>query len=152
GAVGALWMAGQWVARSHGALSFARGTGIGAASGLPFGPLGDVLARSALAELDLEDVHGGARVAILAGFGLLVALGLLSWVKAREKRSPAATERLSELRGATGLWGALAWWLVGTAPLAFLLPDWNSWRTTLPGLWLGLPILGFLGLARPGLA
>jgi hypothetical protein len=48
--------------------------------------------------------------------------------------------------------GGLVWWLIGVAPLALIVVGWNDWRTTLPGLWLGLALIGFLGLVRPWLA
>ena len=44
------------------------------------------------------------------------------------------------------------WFAAGVTSLALLLPDWNGWRTALPGLWLGVAVAGTLGAARPFLA
>jgi hypothetical protein len=64
-------------------------------------------------------------------------------------RKPAA-RRLA--RHWPALAGSLVWWLAGVAPLALIVVGWNDWRTTLPGLWLGLALVGFLGLVEPWLA
>jgi hypothetical protein len=57
---------------------------------------------------------------------------------------PAARRRLS--RALPVIIGGGVWFLASSAPLALLLPDWNSWRTTIPSLGLGFAFAGWLGL------
>src|SRR5262249_34677239 len=98
-----------------------------------------------LSQLNLEDVPAEPRAMLLAAYGLIAA-GAIALVLFR--REPG---RRGVKAGAPLVGGAL-WWVAGIAPLALVVVGWNNWRSTLPGVWLGLSVIGFLGLVQPWLA
>lgn len=134
-AIACLVLAGHAVAHSHGA-------GLPTAAGGAGGePLFRVIGRALWAQLNLEDVRAGSGdfMAVLAWAPL--ALALATFVSRR------ARTRLRE-RAAIALAGA-AWFLLGAAALVTVLPDWNSWRSVLPGVGLGVALATVLGAAHP---
>jgi hypothetical protein len=142
------WMAGVvlvWFAGHE--LAHARGAGwlaAGSAASLP-SRLALAFSRSAVAQLNLEDAPP---VVVLVVSMAYVALGAAAaWMLFRDR---SARDRVG--RHAAPILGAVAWFAAGVAALSLLLPDWNAWRTALPGLWLGFAVAGFLGAARPALA
>lgn len=134
----ALWGVGHQLARVGGAGWLAAGTG----GGSFVGKLGVALARTLVAQWNLEDAHGGVVTLIVAATALVFAVAAVLFVgdpvKLRRHRAAAL--------------GSLVWLLAGVASLALLLPDWNAWRTALPALWLGVATAGVLGAIRPWLA
>ncbi|OGF21204.1 MAG: hypothetical protein A2V63_00215 [Candidatus Eisenbacteria bacterium RBG_19FT_COMBO_70_11] len=44
--------------------------------------------------------------------------------------------------------GGLLWWTAGTLPLAGILPNWNAWRSSLPGLGLGVAFAALFARGR----
>jgi hypothetical protein len=118
-AVLAVWQAGYAIARGHGVV-------LPSAGGDLAGHALDAIRLGVLATLDLEDatgmrlsgLHVGLRRDSACGSGT-AAFG----AKARQRVQRAAPAVLV----------ALAVYAAGTLPLAALLPDWNAWRSTLPG-------------------
>ena len=138
-AVAALWGAGYAVARTH-------GTGLppGAGAGLQATTLWTVLVQSLVAQLGGEGVSPALRSTLLALCGLLAAAALAGSFTGQARKRIA--------RAAPVLLGGLAWFAVSVLPLVFVLPNWNSWRTTVASLGLGFTLTGWLALASPSLA
>lgn len=138
-AIAIAWAAGYGVARAHG-VAFPPA----AAGGFPWHALPAVLRRAVVAQLDLEDLPGTLAWALAGANALLLILAL-----ARARHA----EVRARLRAALpAVAGGLAWFVAAVAPLALLLPDWNGWRTVVPGLGLGLALVALLAAAAPGLA
>lgn len=138
-AVAALWAAGYAIARHH-------GTGFPESAGAGFRPLAylAVLAQSLVAQMGWEDLATAWQVPLVALAGLLIVAGVVcSFTRAARRRLAGA---------APVLLGGLAWFLAGLVPLAFLSPDWNSWRTPVAALGLAVALGGWLALAAPPLA
>jgi len=96
------------------------------------------------AALNLEDLPRATAWALMATYAAIaVAAFVLLVGRARRTRVAA---------GAPALLGGAAWFVVGIAPLAIILPDWNAWRAILPGVGFGLAALGLMGIASPWLA
>jgi len=129
-----LWQVGYRIALGHGvALPHHEGE---------LAPdLATALRLGVFAALGLED-KGGA--ALLVGYGLvlLVAVGIAAFGRRARQRVTSA---------APALLAALGAYALGTLPLAVLLPDWNAWRDTVPGLALGVGLTAFVALASPTL-
>ena len=138
-AVVALWGAGYAVSRAH-------GTGLppGAGVGLKAGPLWAILVQALVSQLGYEGLAPALRGPLLALCGLLAAAALAG------SFSRPARKRIA--RAAPVLLGGLAWFAVGVVPLAFVLPDWNAWRTTVASLGLAFALTGWLALVSPSLA
>ena len=138
-AVGVVWLGGHLLGRTRGTLLMASGTldpeqmvGIGRA-----------LALSATALLNVEDLPARQAQLFLLGSALLVASAVVVLWRDRSRGHPRGVPR-------TAIGGSMAWFLLGTLPLA-LVSDWNGWRTSLTGLWLGIAVFGLLWSARPWL-
>jgi hypothetical protein len=110
------------------------------------GPAGylRLLGYATPAILNLEDVGGAARAAIVVGY--LVVAG---WAAVRLFGAPGR-RRLAAAKPVLAL-GA-AWFSLGIVPLLAVLDDWNAWRTPMPGLGFGLAAVGLVGIASPRLA
>jgi hypothetical protein len=139
--VGALWLAGRLVAQAHGVAWLAATAG--GRSWLGNGGL--ALWRSLAAQLNLEDMDAAYRGVVLALYAALALLALGLAIADRRVRSRLARHR-------AGLAVAAVWFALGVAPLALLLPDWESWRTSLAALWLGAAVVCGLALVRGWLA
>ncbi len=137
-AVAAIWVAGYTVARAHGA-ALPRGE-----AGSLWLPYLAVLVQATVSQMGYEGLAAGGAKVLLAGVGLLLAAGLALSIRRASRRRIA--------RAAPALLGGLAWFVLGVAPLVFVLPDWNAWRATVAALGLGLALTGWLGLAEPALA
>jgi hypothetical protein len=136
-AVAALWAFGYTIARAHG-VQFPPGGG-GAFSRLP-----DLFRRALTAQLNLEDLDEFRRPPVLVAYGLVAIWAAFAFARR------AARERV-QARWAP-LAAAGAWFLVGSLPLAVLLPDWNSWRGSVPGLGFAFFATGLLALASSEIA
>jgi hypothetical protein len=138
-AVVVLWGAGYAVSRAH-------GTGLppGAGAGLQAGPLWVILVQALVSQLGYEGLAPALRGPLLALCGVLAAAALAG------SFSRPARKRIA--RAAPALLGGLAWFAVGVVPLAFVLPDWNAWRTTVASLGLAFALTGWLALVSPSLA
>ena len=135
--VAALWAVGYVTARGHGVL-FPPGGG-SALSRLPD------LARHALtAQLNLEDLDEFRRQPLIVGYAVAALWAAVSFTRR------AARERV-RARWAP-LAAAGAWFVIGSLPLAVLLPDWNSWRGSVPGLGFAFLMTGTLALLSSELA
>jgi len=138
-AVAALWVAGYAVARLQ-------GTGFPASAGAGLRPQAylAVLAQSLVAQMGWEGLATAWQVPLVALAGLLIVAGVVcSFTSAARRRLAGA---------APVLLGGLAWFATGLVPLAFLHPDWNSWRTAVAALGLAVALGGWLALAAPPLA
>lgn len=139
-AVAAIWLIGHLLGRSRGTLLMAHdtldpGSAVGAAR---------ALALSVSAVLNLEDLASApARIFLLAMLAVFALGAVILW-----RDRPAGRRRAVPW---PAILGALAWFLLGTVPLA-LVSDWNGWRTAMTGLWLGVAGFGLLWSARPWLA
>ena len=136
-AVAALWAFGYTIARAHGVL-FPPG------GGNAFAQLPDLFRHALTAQLNLEDLDEIRRPPVLVAYALVAA-----WAAASFARR-AARERVRARRAP--LAAAAAWFVLGSLPLAVLLPDWNSWRGSVPGLGFGFLTTGLLALASSELA
>lgn len=143
-AVIAVWGIGHAIASMHGAVFIGPLPDEGLGPRMPFSALPSVLWRALVSQLNLEDVPSSIGSILLAAYGLITAAAV---VLAFRK---SAARRLHRASGP--LLGGVLWWILGVAPLALIVAGWNDWRTTLPGLWLGLSIIGFLGLVHPWFA
>jgi hypothetical protein len=129
--------------------SIALGHGAGAprpsplAAALAAGP--GVVAESLAAQLGLDGLAGGPRMilALLMGACAVVALGLFA--TRREARARLA-------RRAVLLFVGAAWFAIAIAPLIFAPDLWTPRHSCLPGLGLGLFLVGGLAVASPRLA
>ena len=138
--VGLVWFVGHQLAHARGAGWLAAGS----AASLP-SRFGLAFTRSVVAQLNLEDAP---RVTATLVWVLYAALGVgAGWIFARDRSARARVRRYR-----APILAALAWFALGLVAVSLLLPDWNAWRTALPGLWLGVVTAGFLGALRPSLA
>lgn len=135
----AVWGAGYAIALSHGVALPPKTQGA-----FPLGDFPGVLAKGLVAQLNLEDLPDDRR----AFFGTLYVIvfatvaALLFGAEAR-RRLKAARRAIEG-----GLW----WFVIASAPLTLVLPDWNAWRGSVPALGLGLALVGIAGIASPWLA
>jgi len=137
----ALWLAGRALAATHG-MRLPPG---GDLTHFAWAHVPEVLIRAVSAQLNLEPIAGPLRMTVGLAYLLIAAIGLLVFALDR-----AARARLAN--AAPVLAGAAAWFILGAAPFAGLLPDWNGWHVALPGLGLAFVALGALALGRPWLA
>ena len=135
--VAALWALGYTTARGHGVL-FPPGGGA-ALSRLP-----DLFRHALTAQLDLEDLDAFRLPPMVIGY---VAIGVGAAVSLARR----ATRERVRARWAP-LAAAGAWFVIGSLPLAVLLPDWNSWRGSVPGLGFAFLVTGTLALLSSELA
>jgi hypothetical protein len=142
--VAAIWAVGYAIALHHG-VTLPPGHAPGeSAAGAWLRKLPGLAARALAAAVNLEDVHGPNRVALVAG-ALLLTVALAFELRAREAR-----QRLRS--AAPALLVAAAWFGLGVLPLAALLPDWNAWRAWTPTLGFAIATTGALGAVSPWLA
>lgn len=138
GVLGA-WAIGYAVARAHGVALPPRQDGA-----FPLVRLPDLAGRAARAGFNLEDLAadlaGPARV-------LLAVLGLVTLAAFAR---PGSRERLR--RYVPAILIGLAVFLLGSLPLAWLLPDWNAWRAWIPMLGLVGALTLVCAAAAPWLA
>ncbi|HYM80342.1 MAG TPA: hypothetical protein VEY91_02900 [Candidatus Limnocylindria bacterium] len=134
-----LWAAGYTIAR-------ARGVELPPAtqSGFPFGEVAGILLRVLVAHLNLEEMSGERRAFFASLYGVLVVAAVVLLSRRAARARLVAREPV--------LLGGIAWFVLASAPLALLLPDWNAWRASLPALGLGVALTGLMGLASPWLA
>jgi hypothetical protein len=144
-AVAVVWVVGRVAAQSHGARWLAPGAGAAGAGRALLRDLAVAGWRSVAAQLNLEDARSLLGSVLLVLYGALALAAVAYALGDRQARARLARHKVVLL-------GAAAWFAVGVAPLALLLPDWESWRTPLPALWLGVAALGPLALIRGWLA
>jgi hypothetical protein len=135
----AVWAAGYAIALNHGVALPPRSQG-----SFPIGDLPGVLFKGLLAQLNLEDLAGDRRAFLGTLYALVFAAAaamlLVGTARRRVKAAPWAIA------------GGLAWFVIASAPLTLVLPDWNAWRGSIPALGLAVALVGFAGLASPWLA
>ena len=137
--VAALWGAGYAIALRDG-VQLPGGHGHGpSASVLP-----GLFTRASMALLNLEDLPTNAARGFLLAHALLILAAL--FVVARRRARPRLVSHLPTL-----LLGA-GWFVLGTALLAFVLPDWNAWRAWYAALGAGVALTVLLAVAWPPLA
>lgn len=132
-ALGGAWLALRLVASTHGS---AVPAGIASSS---VARIPAALARSLAAQIGVEDLPPAMAFAVILAYAALVAACV--WSARRSGASPSRADR-----GLVA--GGLAWWLAGSLPLAGV-PDWNAWRSSLPGLGLGLALGVLVARRRP---
>lgn len=133
------WAAGYAIARGHGVVIPPRPEGF-----LPVSRIPELAGRAFRAGFNLEDLGAGVAgpaTVLLAALGL-VTVGFLA--------SAGARRRLRELTPAILI--ALAVFVLGSLPLAWLLPDWNAWRAWIPTLALMVALVLACAAATPWLA
>lgn len=112
------------------ALAFAHGAGVPPLPGVPpIGAFVQVTVHSLRAFASLEDLPAALAALVTAGYAVVA---FAAW---RARAGEAARPRIDWPLVA----GALVLWAVAALPLTIFLPEWNSWRNTLPAL--GLAIL-----------
>ena len=132
-AAAGLWQVGYRIALGHGVL-------LPHHEGELAPDLFTALRLGVVAALGLEDQGGARGATLLVGYGLVVIAAALVGAFGRKARQRVTT-------AAPGILVALAAYVAGTLPLAVLLPDWNAWRDTVPGLALGVGLTAFVALA-----
>ena len=135
--VGALWLVGYFVARRHGVV-------LPQGHGLPWNRVPELLQLAGTSQLNLEDLSGLDRDLLILGYAALGVAAAASFLAARTRARVRSR--------ATTLAAGAIWFVAGSLPLAVLLPDWNAWRDSVPGLGFGLFVIGGLALASPWLA
>src|SRR5439155_1699279 len=86
--------------------------------------------------------HGrarGPRLAVAWGYVALAVAAALLAARGRVRSALAAR--------APVMLGGIAWFALGTLPLAWIWPDWNAWRNVTPSLGLGAALTAALGAA-----
>jgi hypothetical protein len=136
----ALWAAGRAIAAHYGASLPPHG----GLAGFPWGQIPRTLGMSVAAQLNLEELPPLARTLVLTGYGSVVVGALALCPRAASRRRLRAALPVAIL--------AACWFLVGAVPFAALLPDWNGWHLTVPGIGLALTLFLLLGAASPSLA
>lgn len=106
--------------------------------------LSKVLFLSLRAQLGLEDLAPGLVVTIAAALAVLGGLAVIL-ARGRPVPAPAGSSRRLQSWALVGL----VFWVAATIPLAGVLPNWNAWRSCVPGLGIGVAIAGLLS-AAPG--
>jgi len=134
-----LWAVGYAIARQHGVVLPPRPQGFLTPSRLV------ELARHALrAGFDLEDQSMVVVGPAVAALGLLVVAAVAALARAPARR---------RLRGyAPAILMGFGVFLLGSLPLAWLLPDWNAWRAWIPTLGLLAALTLVCASAMPWLA
>ncbi len=139
-AVAAAWATGRVVAFGHGAEVPPAGTIADAVAGIP-----GVLKASLEAQLGLGELEGGARLLVGAPLAGCVAVAAIL-VLARRASRERLQARLPVIAG-----GA-AWFALALGPLAFAAAMWTPRHSALPGLGLGVALVGAIACASPRLA
>jgi len=132
------WWAGYAVARAHG-VELPHQAGAQPITRFP-----RLMSLAVPAAFNLEDVPASELGPLTVGYLVIATLALLSLIR------PAARRQLS--LAAAALAGGTLWFLLGTAPLTRILPDWNSWRAWLPVLGLDFGVAAALALLYAPLA
>ncbi len=138
--VAGAWAAGRWLALAHGADVPARdsiATTLAAAPG--------VLRASLEAQLGLGELEGAAHTAIALLLAACIAAAGTIGMFRRESRARLVAR-------APLLLGGAAWFALAIAPLACAAALWTPRHTALPGLGLGLALVGAIACASPRLA
>jgi hypothetical protein len=131
-AVGMVVYVGHVIASRHGA---ALPTSGDASLGAPLTVIGLALA----AQLNAEWLGDPVRSMLWFSYAVCAIVTLAALVKTR--RTPATqTAFMIAIGGA-------AWFILGSAALSRVWPDWNGWRTVFPGLGLGVAAAALLGRA-----
>jgi hypothetical protein len=137
--VGTLVWVGHVLARSHGMML---PSDVGAAPDP--GRIGAALGRALVAGLDLEDLPPGIAWPIACAGVVALAAGVVRLARAAVRARVAA---------AAPVWlGGALWFAATAAPLAWVLPDWNGWRTIVPAAGLGVALMAWLGTISVPLA
>lgn len=135
----AVWATGYTIARAHGVAIPPRQEGL-----LPLTRLPELVGRVARAGFNLEDLTkdvAGPACVLLASIGLVMLGAFVSASARRRLRTSAPAILLG-----------LAVFLLGSLPLAWLLPDWNAWRAWIPMLALVMTVTLACAAASPWLA
>ncbi len=136
---GAVWALGYAIALRHGVL-------LPPGSEQPFQwPLmPGLFAQAITALLNLEDLPAPAAAMLGAGHVVVVVAALATMLRrsTRERIAP----RLPAITMAA------LWFVLGTALLVVVLPDWNGWRGWYPAIGIGVALTGLLAMCAPWLA
>jgi hypothetical protein len=138
--VAAAWVAGRVVAFGHGADVPGPGSLAEAVVAIP-----GVLRASLEAQLGLGELAGGARVLVAALLATCAAAVVAVVATRHEARARLAARRGVILAGA-------AWFALAMTPLAWAAALWTPRHSALPGLGLGLALVGAIACASPRLA
>lgn len=138
--VAGAWAAARLVAASHGAAFPLLVGPQGALAAVP-----SLLASSLLVQLDLAELEGPVRSAGAVALALCGACALVLFLVRGQSR-----ERLRAHGLVLGVAGA--WFLLALAPLTFAPELWTPRHSVIPGLGLGLLVVGLLACASPRLA
>ena len=138
-AVGGVEAIGHAIARTHG-----MGMPSDAVTQVPWSTWPVIVSQALAAQLNLEDAGDRTRLVFGSGYAVLFAMGLVLALRR------GARGRLRQAGPA--LVAGLVWFAAGLLPLLWVWPDWNGWRTTMPGLGLAVAVTGLLGLAWAPLA
>ena len=134
--VAGVWILGYAIARSN-------GVALPTTNDRLSGNISEVLRHAVTAALNLEDISGLLRVGLLIAYAALAAFAIVLAIR------PQVRKRVRS--GAAPILVGAGWFVLGTLPLAALLPDWNAWRDSVPSLGFGVAAMMLLGLISPWL-
>ncbi len=138
--VAGAWMLGRGLALGHGADVPGPGSLAATLAAAP-----GVLRASLEAQLGLGELDGALRMGIALSLAACVAMAVSVVLVRREARARLASR-------APLLLGGAAWFALSIAPLACAAELWTPRHTALPGLGLGLALVGAIACASPRLA
>jgi len=138
--VTAAWAAGRVLAVGHGAAIPHTGTLAAALAAAP-----GMLRASLEAQLGLGELAGGAHALVTALLATCAAAAATVFLSSRDARSRLSARAPILAAGA-------AWFTLAIAPLAFAADLWTPRHTALPGLGLGVALVGALACASPRFA
>lgn len=93
--------------------------------------------------LDIEDLPPFATLALWAAYGAVL---VAAFVLVRRPERRARLERVTPI-----VFAGAAWFVAGMIVASFGSSGWYPWRVMLPGMGLGVAIVGALGAIEPGL-
>lgn len=143
-AVTCVWATGYQVALAHGVRLPGSDGGTQAFVQLP-----QLFRLAVMAALNLEDLAGSWPLLLGCGHGALLAIAVV--VLGRRVTRAAPSPRRANPRAMVPVLAG-ATFVVGLLPLAYLLPDWNAWRSWVPSLALGGGLAVLFGLVSPWLS